>query len=230
MKALITLIIMTCFISFSSAQIGDFTSSLPIIMVETGGVVIPDEPRIKAQLLIIDNGSGQLNNTTDSFTAGYDIEIEKRGHSSIEFPKKSYRLETQDAVGNNLNISLLGLPEENDWILYAPYQDKTMIRNVLAYRLAEQLGQYAPRTVFCELLIDGYYQGIYVLTEKIKQDINRVDIAKLTTVDVSGDELTGGYILKVDWDDSENPNQGWTSDPDNSGEENIYFQFHDWFK
>ena len=113
--------------------------------------------------------------------------------------KKPYRIETVDALGENNNVSLLGMPEENDWVLHAPYQDKSLMRNVLAYHLSNKMGRYASRTRFCELHINGDYKGVYVLMEKIKRDDNRIDISKLNPEEISGDDLTGGYILKFDW-------------------------------
>ena len=91
----------------------------------------------------------------DSFN-GYDgqISIEIRGSSSQMFPKKQYALETQDIDGENLNVSILGMPAENDWILYAPYSDKSLLRNFLVYELARNMGRYASRTRFCELVIN----------------------------------------------------------------------------
>ena len=68
------------------------------------------------------------------------------------------------------------MPAEHDWILNAPYSDKSLVRNVLAYDLANALGHYAPRTRFCELFLNDAYQGVYVLIEKIKRDKNRVDL------------------------------------------------------
>ena len=89
---------------------------------------------------IINNPSG-INHIEDSFN-DYDghITIEKRGNSSQWNDKTPYRFETVDAQGENNNVELLGMPEENDWVLYAPWQDKTMIRNVLIYKLSNQLG------------------------------------------------------------------------------------------
>jgi hypothetical protein len=101
------------------------------------------------------------------------------------------------------------MPTEHDWILYAPYDDKTCMRNVLSYDIANKTGHYASRTQFCELVINGQYQGIYVLMEKVKRDNNRVNISKLLTTDITGDQLTGGYIIKVDRDDG--PGSYWTS-------------------
>ena len=174
-------------------------SNLPILIIDTFGEEIPDDPRIPAHLGIIDNSSG-LNHINDQFT-DYDgaITIELRGNSSQGQPKKPYRFETVDALGDNNNVSLLGMPEENDWVLYAPWSDKTLIRNVLTYQLSNEMGWYASRTRHCELYLNGDYKGIYVLMEKIKRDQNRVNISKLDPNEVDGDDLTGGYILKFDW-------------------------------
>ena len=157
---------------------------LPIIMIDTYGVDIPDDPRIPAHMGIIDNESG-INNINDDFN-GYngDITIETRGNSSQWNDKTPYRFETV---------------EENDWVLYAPWQDKTMLRNILAYQLSNEIGKYAPRTRFIELFLNDEYKGVYVLMEKIKRDNNRIDISKLNPDEIEGDDLTGGYILKFDW-------------------------------
>ncbi len=203
---LFTVVCSGLFVSVS-AQINkrsvDFTSSnLPIVIIETQGQTIPDDnPRIIADMGIIFNGSGQRNNVGDSLN-NYSgkISIEIRGQSSSGWDKKAYGFETQNEDGSNLNVSLLGLPEENDWVLYAPFFDRSLMRNVLTYQLAGDMGMYASRTVYCELVLNGEYRGIYVLMEKIKRDKNRVDIAKLEPDEIEGDDITGGYILCVDKD------------------------------
>jgi hypothetical protein len=184
-----------------------YSSLLPIISIHTFGNEIVDEPKIRAEMGIINNGSGKLNHFSDPYT-GYHgwINIEIRGESAQMFPKKSYGFETQDSLGENNNVPLLGLPDENDWILYGPYSDKTLIKNVLSLKLARDLGRYASRTQYCELFINNSYRGLYILMEKIKQDKNRVDIARLRPEDIEGDQLTGGYILRVDKiDDNDYP-------------------------
>ena len=175
------------------------SSNLPIVVINTLGQTIVDDPRIVCDMGIIDNGFGVMNSISDPFN-DYNgkISIEYRGSSSQSFPKKPYALETQDSVGNNNNVSLLGMPVENDWILYAPYSDKSLMRNFLTFDLGRKMGNYSPRTVYCELVINGDYKGVYVLMEKIKRDNDRVDIAKLDFDDVAGDSLTGGYIIKID--------------------------------
>ncbi|MBN1559077.1 CotH kinase family protein [candidate division KSB1 bacterium] len=190
----------------------DFTSShLPIIIINADQRIV-DSPRITAAMKVIDNDDGTRNSIADArYTYDGRIAIELRGRSSSQYPKKQYRLETQDDSGENLNVSLLGLPAENDWILYGPYEDESLIRNALAYKWSNDIGRYAPRTRFCELMLNDDYRGIYLLVEKIKRDNNRVDIARLDADDVSGDSLTGGYIIKIDQESGEN-NDGWRSE------------------
>ncbi len=196
---------------FLSAQVDLNSSAHPIVIIDTDGQEIVDDPRIVAHMGVIDNGPGNTNNIDDPFN-DYDgrIAIELRGSSSSLYPKKQYRLETQDAAGENLNIPLMGLPEENDWILYGPYDDQSMIRNVLAFDLSREIGRYASRTHFCELVLNEDYRGLYVLMEKLKRDDNRVDIANLRSVDTTGLQLTGGYLIKIDKYEGENLG-GWTS-------------------
>ena len=190
----------------------DFTSShLPVIVINTNGQEIVDSPRIVADMRVIDHKDGIRNNLADT-TFAYDgkIAIELRGSSSSRYIKKQYRVETQDESGENLNVPLLGLPSENDWIFNGPYDDESLIRNALAYSWSNKIGRYAPRTRFFELVLDDDYRGVYLLVEKIKRDKNRVNIARLDMDDVAGDSLTGGYIIKIDKGAGEN-NSGWRS-------------------
>lgn len=174
------------------------SSNIPIVMINSDGTVIPDEPKVLAKLAIVDH-LNQRNYTSDTATFKCNILIERRGSSSQAFfPQISYSLKLIDSTGNDLNASLMGMPEEHDWILYATYNDKTCLRNCLSYLISNRMGMYASRTKFCELYVNNEYQGLYVWMEKIKRDKNRVDIARLDTADLSGEELTGGYIFKID--------------------------------
>ncbi|MCF8335448.1 MAG: CotH kinase family protein, partial [Bacteroidales bacterium] len=146
------------------------------------------------------------NHLTDARN-DYDgrITIEVHGKSSLMFPKKSYRFETQNKYRENLNTRILGMPAEDDWILYAPYSDKTLMRNFLIYTLAGEINDYAPRVRFCELIVDNEYKGVYVMTEKIEEDADRVDVAELTPQDKTEPAITGGYVFrkdKIDPDDN----------------------------
>ncbi len=178
---------------------------LPQIFIDTQNEAIVDEPKINATMII-------SQNEVESYSGSIGIEI--RGASSQMFPKKSFGLETRDENNEDLNVSLLGLPEEEDWILYAPYSDKSLLRNVLIYDLSRDIGMYASRTVFAELTINEEYQGVYVFMEKLKRDSQRIDINKLKEDEISGEDLTGGYILKIDKTAGSNLGEGYN--PGNS--------------
>lgn len=149
---------------------------------------------------IVFNGAGQINRLTDpNFHFDGTIGIETRGSSSQSISdKKPYSIEVRDLLGEDLAVSLLGMPKESDWALIAPYSDKSLIRDAVVYQLAASMMAWAPRTRFCEVVVNGDYRGVYVLTEKIKRDKNRVNISKLDETTITGDDLTGGYILKID--------------------------------
>ncbi|MBL7978478.1 MAG: CotH kinase family protein [Bacteroidetes Order II. Incertae sedis bacterium] len=185
--------------SFAWAQFTD--SNLPIIRIDTGGKTIVDEPRIVAKMEVVWNGPGKRNALNDPANH-YDgpITIEFRGSTSQDlFPKKPYGLDTILPSGENNEVSLFGMPKGHDWVLNAAYNDKTLLRDVLAFKIARDMGGYwAPRTQFVELAINGRYEGVYVFMEQIKRGKDRVNISKLTNKDLTGDALTGGYILKVD--------------------------------
>jgi hypothetical protein len=174
-------------------------SNLPILLIDTRGQTIIDEPKITAGIKIIDNGPGQLNSILDDPT-DYDgnMGIELHGQSSQMFPKKSYGIELWTKTGADTSASLMGMPADEDWILVANYSDKSMLRNAITYQLGRKMGSWQPRFKYCEVYMNGSYHGVYMLIEKIKRGADRVDINKLKPDEISGDNLTGGYILKVD--------------------------------
>ena len=175
-------------------------SNLPIVIINTaGGAAIPNEPKLDATMGIINNGAGNRNYVTDPFNEYQgDIGIEIRGSSSSGFPKKQWGLETRDPSGQNVDVSIFNMAYDNDWVLYAPYSDKSLIRNVLTYKMGWDTERFAPRTQLCEVVLNGEYQGVYVFTEKIKRKDGKVGINSVETTDNSGNEITGDYILKVD--------------------------------
>lgn len=197
MKKIPILIAFVCSCSILSAQ--PLTSSnLPIIVINTNGQTIVDEPKIMADMGIIYNGAAR-NNISDPFNHyNGKVGIEIRGQSSQQFPMKSYSIELWNASGGSVNQSLFGLPSESDWVLYAPYTDKTLMRNFLAYTMSREMGHWAANCRFVELVLNGDYKGIYVFMEKIKRNAGRVNIDKLNSADVSGDAVTGGYIISID--------------------------------
>jgi len=217
-------------ITFGPDATGPFvltSSNLPIVTLDTYGAVIPDDPKIPAGLKIFNNGPGIRNYITDTPELDGHSGVEIRGSSSQMFPKKSYGLETWDALGNSVDTSLLGMPSENDWILNANYTDKSLMRNTLAYQVFQNMGLYATRYQFVELVLNGQYKGVYIFSEKIKRNKNRVNIAKLKPEQNTGDDVTGGYIIKVD-KFTGSGGSGWTSSyppPAHVNDQTIFFQY-----
>ena len=218
------------FLNEVSAQ--TFTSSnLPIVIITTDNYPnstqpqeILDSPRVLGNMKIIKHPDGTRNYMTDVNTPAFinyngRISIEIRGSSSQTLPKKQYGLTTllTDNISNN-NVSLLGMPSENDWILNGMGYEPSLIRDYLFYNLARQMGEYASRTVYCEVVINGDYVGLYVFQEKIKPDSNRVNILKITSTDNSLPKVSGGYITKSDKTTGDDPvawtmiSYAWTTD------------------
>jgi hypothetical protein len=210
MKKLLPFIFTFCVSASLFAQFTD--SNLPIVIISTlNNSSIPDQPRVLATMKVIDSGSAQRNYVSDQndltkLNYNGNIEIEIRGSSSQSLPKKQYGLTTlqADNVTNN-NVSLLGMPEENDWVLNSLPFDASLIRDYISYELSRRIGNYAPRTKYCEVIINGSYQGLYMLQEKIKVDDNRVDIIKMNATDNTLPDVSGGYIIKADKVTSEDP-------------------------
>lgn len=176
------------------------SSNLPIVMINTLGQTIVQEDKINCLMEIKYNGLGNIT-YVDGPANVYNghIGIEIRGASSSGYLQKPYGIETRTASGANLNVSILGMPEENDWVLISNFNDRSLIKNMLAYKIFGEMGNYSPRGQLCEVLIDGSYKGIYWIGEKIKRDNNRVSINTLNPNEITGDDLTGGYILQQNY-------------------------------
>jgi hypothetical protein len=193
---------------FLEPDIRNFSSHLPIAIVDTFGKNIGQttETQTLSFAGFIDNndrGRARVTNTPDFIgKAGLNI----RGKSSAGFAKKQYHFETLDENNTDTDVSILGFPAESDWVLHAPYSDKSLMRNFLTYKWSNDIGRYAVRSRYIELFLntrDGGvsmddYVGVYILMEKIKISKNRVDITKLEPSDNDEPEITGGYIVKKD--------------------------------
>jgi|WetSurMetagenome_2_1015567.scaffolds.fasta_scaffold118615_1 hypothetical protein len=203
MKYIITFYIVL--ISLGLFGQNEFSSSnLPIVIINTNNQTIPADEKISANMKIVYNGEGQRNAVTDvKYNYSGYIGIKLRGNSSLSFDQKQYTIETRNSAGENLNVSLLDMPKDNDWVIHAPYNDISLIRNVLAYDLWTEMGHWGPRTRMVELVLNGNYQGVYVLTETIKRDKNRINITKLESSDITGLDITGGYIMRIDASNSD---------------------------
>ncbi len=154
---------------------------LPVVAIDAPEGIV-DEPKRPATMRVFDRRYREV----DSGRIG----IELRGFTSQQDdPKKSYALETRKASGANRNVSLLGMPEDDDWVLIASYRDESLLRNFVAYSTARSLGRYASRTRLVEVFVNDSYEGVYLLAEELKLHESRV------AVDDNG--ISGGYLLEM---------------------------------
>jgi CotH protein/chitobiase/beta-hexosaminidase-like protein len=190
-----------------------FSSNLPLVVLDTFGERVPYGQKIPVAARFVDakTGRSSLLGSPDFEGLG---EINVRGHTSLRYPKHSYHFQTKQEGYGSRKVALLGLPKESDWVLYGPYSDKSLMRDVLGYELSNQIGRYAARTRFVEVFLNDSrgqltqrnYIGVYVFEEKIKRGKNRVAIEKLTPEDGTEPNISGGYIIKKDHSDQvDNP-------------------------
>lgn len=189
-----------------------FCTHLPLVMIDTFGEEIPGKAvvnengeityttaadgaeEITAQIKIADNPLE--NNHLDSVPAmTSDIRIHVRGNSSRAFDKPGYGIRLITAEGKNNPQSVMGMDAHHEWALHGPFIDKTLIRNYMWYNIAGEIMDYAPNVRFCEVFLNGEYQGIYVMAETItaSESGSRLHI----TVDKK-DNTFSGYLLRLD--------------------------------
>jgi len=175
-----------------------FTNSpLPIIELQTTTKAINNYVKEKVVLKCYDSpiGINDWQNDVPAFSGS--AYMEWQGWSAPGFPKKNFDFDIADSLGNKIDVPLLGMPAENDWVLKSEYLDRSLIKNHLVFDLFQKMGRYAPRTRFCEVVLDGEYLGIYTLQEKVKRDKNRVKIDRLLPNELNFPELSGGYIYEI---------------------------------
>ena len=194
--------------AFTSADtnLAGFTSTLPLIVIHTFGHGATSPSNAPAWLQVISPGTNQTATPAAAAEFSGHAKLKRRGFSSLRFPKMSLSVETLDLQGDEQAVSLLGMPADSDWVLYAPYPDRTLLRDVLAYEMSRRLGHYASHTRFVEVFLHdstnqlsrAHYAGVYVLEEKVKVAPHRVALRKLTPKDEAEPEITGGYLFKKD--------------------------------
>jgi hypothetical protein len=198
----------------------EFSSNLPLVIINSYNRYIGPSGFIPASVRFIG-----LSGSRSSIGGAADFDgrgdLKRRGYTSLRLPKPSFTFKARNDDGDKLKFSPFGLPAESDWVLYAPYQDKTLIRDVLAFELSNQMGRYAPRTRFVEVFLArgsapitrNDNLGVYVLIEKIKRGKDRVNIAKIGPEDNSEPDISGGYIFKRDHGSMSGGGRGWGFGP-----------------
>ncbi len=186
-------------------------TNLPIVFINTSNQMILRNDRITARMKIINNADGTNYGDTIAHpnqTVDYDgyIGLKYRGNSSFEYSdKKPYAIRPLDKPidegGKKQKVSLLGMGADNDWAMLAPFADKTMLRDVLTMELARPYFLYVPHMKHCELIVDGTYYGIYILSERVGKGKHRLNL-KDPVADEAGN-VTGDFHVEVDRPDEE---------------------------
>ena len=101
----------------------------------------------------------------------YDnVEIKGRGNFSWNADKKSYRLKFDKKV------DLFGMGKKKKWALIANSVDDSLMRNDLAYYIANLLGEDQPQGKFVEFVVDDEDLGVYYLIPSMEIDKLAVDL------------------------------------------------------
>lgn len=176
----------------------------------------------KATIKVYDN-SIHKNQLSQKPTQTYHAYINIRGNSTKLVPKKQYKIKLMDKdFKKKEKAQMLGMPEADEWVLNAPFEDKSLIRNVLAYDVGREIMPWAPRTRFCEVFIrqkgdkgemDEYYRGVYVMIEPIKRGKDRVNIDK------TDNNAQTSFIVQ------KNNQNGETHIVDSFGKENYLYDY-----
>ena len=198
--------------SDKSVKIGH--TNLPIVFIDTrnGGKhanIIHKDYRIPARMKIVSNADG-INYSDTVAHPGQHVDyegwvgIKYRGNSSFDYSDKKplgfKTLKTNDVDGKKDKVELLGMGKDNDWVMLAPFHDRSLIRDVLMFTLARPYFEYTPTMKYCEVVLDGIYYGIYIIGEKAGKGKYRLNLEEPGD---SGDELTGDYHIEIDRNDEE---------------------------
>lgn len=143
-------------------------NTLPTIHISTSigrGNLFKDQTDPSATVKLIESDGTLLIGST--------VEVRTRGNSTPTYAKKPFQIKFESS------INILGMGKAKTWLLLANYLDQSYIRNSLMYKLAKDLGMGASDFTNVEVYVDGQYQGVYLLCEKVNVNKNRVNITEL---------------------------------------------------
>ena len=196
-----------------SSTVTGFKSDLPVVILHNygaGGVPTTGEQFVMMQLFEPRNGIASMTNAPDMTERA---RFRRRGSSTLGNAKGNYAFEVWNEFGDDKKVSILGMPEESDWVFYGPNNfEPSMLHNPLMHEISRNVGRYSPRTRFAEVYVNttttggaiqqSHYAGIYVIEEKVKRGADRVDVDNLQPEHLVAPEVSGGYLLKIDRADS----------------------------
>ncbi len=134
--------------------------------------------------------------------AGVASAARVRGNVTQQMPKKPFAIKLDKKHG------VLGMPAHKRWVLLANWKDRTLMRNAVAFGLADvfekTLGDgmaWNPSGQFVELVYNGVHVGNYYLCEQIKIDEGRLNISEPYDEEDNNntsDPKAFGYLMEND--------------------------------
>lgn len=122
-----------------------------------------------------------------------------RGNASMAHPKKPYRIKLAESRHMFKGSDMRSPAKAKKWTLINNYDDKTLMRNLVAFEIARRMGMsYVPWSKPVDVIVNGEYRGCYQLTDQLTIDKNRINITEMEPTDTEGEALTGGYLLELD--------------------------------
>ena len=170
------------------------SGTLPIMFINSEEAITSKETYVNATCYI--DALGQEGYESLG-TAEFPIQLLIKGRGNWTwraFEKKPYRLKFKD------NVRPLGMRENRHFTLLAHADDDLVfLRNTCGFELSRLIGfAYTPAQEPVEVVLNGDYVGLYMLTEKIRVGRNRVEITKQADLATDPDEITGGWLLEID--------------------------------
>ena len=96
---------------------------------------------------LLDRPGGE-NKLGDLPAVTSNIQIKRRGNSSMMYEKAQWLMKLQTESGQDNDLDLLGMGSEHEWILNGSMWDKSMMRNYLGFWLAAQTTLLVPDSRF----------------------------------------------------------------------------------
>lgn len=182
-------------------NVGDpWSGTLPVLFIDTESEVNSKEVYVKGKYYIDALGleGYQSLGTKEN---PLPLQIKGRGNWTwTGFNKKPYRLKFDSKA------SPLGMKSNKHFNLLANADDhNAFLNNTVGFQLSRLLKlAYTPEQRPVEVVLNGDYIGLYMLTDKIRVEKNRVNIVEQSDEETDPQNVTGGWLLEIDNYDEEN--------------------------
>lgn len=195
----------------------ELCTHLPLIVIDTYGEEVPGEPipeskvpetgeynkfttaadgssATSCSVRVMDSAVAN-NHPSDEASLETEGRIRIRGNTSRSFDKLGYLLNTtKEDYLSNRDVNMMGMGAHHEWALHGPYMDKSLMRNYMWYNISGEIMDWAPNVRFCEVILNGEYLGLYVMTETITNGEN----CRLNMTESDDNQSSVSYCLRQD--------------------------------